>query len=307
MKRTILFLLALLFLATGCENKLDYDLEGFEPKLIVEAWIEEDGLPYVLLTRNWPLSAEIDTYTVSNNIVRWAKVSVKDGETEDVLTGRRDDRFFPPFIYRSNLLSGKAGHTYTLIIENDGKVYRAQTTIPARVRATEFLFSDDPEVDSLYRLKVRIDDPPVKNYYKIYTCVLNKEKKFSQAFTGNIDDNLFESSGPILPVNRGAVSFPLKASVFETRFNKADTILVKLCTQTEAGFRFWSAYENELINGQNPLFPANKNLPGNLSEGAGGIWCGYGTRIYRVVYGVGEPDIYTGILDYSAGMSGTIR
>lgn len=298
MKGLVCCLLGSFLLFLGCENRLDYDLAGFEPKLVVEGWIEEEGLPYVLLTTNRSLSAAVDTYSISNNIVRWAKVTISDGETDDVLSGKRDDRFFPPFIYRSNTFSGVAGRKYTLTIENEGEIYTAETIIPLRPKATEFLFTDDPEIDSLYRLKVRLQKNSEKSYYKVYTRILNKEEKFSQAFSGNIDDNLFDTGEPLFPINRGAVSFPLTSGVFETRFNKQDTVLVKICTQTYESFLFWSAYENELMNGQNPLFPANKNLPSNLSKGACGIWGGYGTRIYQVVYGKSVPEIYTGISEY---------
>ena len=60
-----------------------------------------------------------------------------------------------------------------------------------------------------------------------------------------------------------------------------DTIRVQLSTQTRESHDYWNAYQDELLNGQNPLFPAHASLPTNIRGGIG-IWAGYGS-IQRTV------------------------
>ena len=50
----------------------------------------------------------------------------------------------------------------------------------------------------------------------------------------------------------------------------------------EEGFNFWNNWQNEVINSQNVMFPANKSLNGNIKGGLG-IWCGYGQSTTRII------------------------
>lgn len=38
---------------------------------------------------------------IADNLVRWGKVTVSDGDTAIVLTGGYDKRHFPPFLYKT--------------------------------------------------------------------------------------------------------------------------------------------------------------------------------------------------------------
>lgn len=98
---------------------------------------------------------------------------------------------------------------------------------------------------------------------------------------GNFDDNLFNGKRRSVTVNQGIEMKQIKK--FEANFNIKDTVFVKFCTMPEFGFDFWTAYENELINSQNPLFPANQNLKSNIPGGRG-IWCGYGRQLNVIWY-----------------------
>ena len=64
-------------------------------------------------------------------------------------------------------------------------------------------------------------------------------------------------------------------------FSHRDTVTFKLAQMPRDGFIFWSDYENEVINGKNPIFPSTANLQGNI-DGGFGVWCGYGQTSYTV-------------------------
>lgn len=272
----------------ACQNDI---LDGYERKFIIEGQIENDRLPVVLLTVNKSLSSDVTEETLQDMVIRWAKVSVSDGETTEICTGKYDENYFPPFIYTGRLLEGRPGKTYTITVEyNEKIVATATTTIPSPVDIDRFIV-EESKADSLFKLKIRINDPPEKNFYKIYTKIKGKQKQFVQAFAGNIDDNLFSSNPVTLTVNPGSISFPISDTdaIFKTEFNKKDTVLLKFCTMPKFGFDFWTAYEDEMINSSNPLFPASSGLPTNMDNGQMGIWCGYGSRVYEVVYNELKP------------------
>ena len=68
--------------------------------------------------------------SLSQYLIRWAKVSVSDGERTVVLTGKFDSRYFPPYVYTTGNMRGEAGKTYTLDVEHRDFHATATTTIP---------------------------------------------------------------------------------------------------------------------------------------------------------------------------------
>jgi hypothetical protein len=60
-----------------------------------------------------------------------------------------------------------------------------------------------------------------------------------------------------------------------------DWIDVKFRTQSRVAYDFWNSWQNEVLNAQNPVFPAYTNLKSNIKGGIG-IWCGYGVSNYRI-------------------------
>lgn len=265
-----------ILLLLGCSD--EPGIEGYRYRLVVEGWIDEGDVPYVILSQNKPLISTVDSTSIEDMIVRWAKVSVSDGDTTEILRGRIDGNYFPPFLYRGIEMRGVAGKTYTLTVEYSGHVWTARTTIPQAVELTAL--ETVPVQDTLYSVYATFRDPAgIKNYYKFFTRVWNKNGRYLPALMGNLDDNLFDGGEIKTIVNQGIEMKEIKN--FSAYFHEKDTVLVKFCTMSEFDFDFWTAYENEQINSQNPLFPANQNLPSNISSGRG-AWCGYGTKTYVV-------------------------
>lgn len=282
MKKTRLLFLFLIFLFTACNQREDADDSGFSEKIVVEGWIENGDVAHVLLTKSKFLITSLDSTSIQDIVIRWAKVSVSDGETTEILTGRIDTNYFPPFLYRGSLLTGKAGKTYTLKIEYSNRIWIAETRIPEPVGIQELSASAVPDNDTLYRINATFRDPgDIKNYYKFFARVHHKNNRYLPSVMGNADDNLFSGQERNMPVNKGIEQAKIKEFIPE--FTLGDTVDVKFCTMPGEGFRFWTGYENEILHGQNPFFPATRNLYTNIPEGLG-LWCGYGTNIYTITY-----------------------
>ena len=109
--RTILTVISLAVLL-GCQ---DIVLPSYAPQIVVEGWIENGGFPVVIITTTVPVNESVkDSSDLKNHIIRWGKVSISDGEKEVILSGRKDERFFPPYIYTTSKLKGEVGKTYLL-------------------------------------------------------------------------------------------------------------------------------------------------------------------------------------------------
>ena len=90
--------MALAFAAVfGCSFP---DMHGYRPEIVVEGWIEDGGYPVVIVTTTVPVTDEFKEWgSLNDHVVRWAKVTVSDGEREEVLTGKMDKDYFPPYVY----------------------------------------------------------------------------------------------------------------------------------------------------------------------------------------------------------------
>lgn len=271
-------ILILCLLLWGCSD--DSGIEDYRYRLVVEGWIEEGSVPYVILSQNKPLISTVDSTSIEDMIIRWAKVSVSDGEKTEILRGRIDGDYFPPFIYRGIEMRGEAGKTYTLTVEYSAHVWHAETTIPESMPLTSLKTEPVEGQDTLYSIRATFSDPPgEKNYYKFFTRIHNRQGRYLPSLMGNLDDNLFDGKEMTVTVNQGIEMKAIKK--FNAYFHVQDTVFVKFCTMSQFDFDFWTAYENEQINSQNPLFPANQNLPSNISSGRG-CWCGYGKSTYVI-------------------------
>jgi hypothetical protein len=91
LKNKILKFIYLLVCATvfiACNPDLDYTVRGYTQKIIVEGIIETDEYPRVYLSLNVPLWKTLDSATILDHVIRYAKVTVSDGGNGTKLTFR---------------------------------------------------------------------------------------------------------------------------------------------------------------------------------------------------------------------------
>ena len=81
----------------------DSDLTVDTPQsVVVEGWIENGEFPIVIITKTLPVTTEYqDMSDLSDYLVRWAKVTVSDGERSVVLTGLYDESYYQTISTRS--------------------------------------------------------------------------------------------------------------------------------------------------------------------------------------------------------------
>ncbi|MEZ7497487.1 DUF4249 domain-containing protein [Flavobacterium sp. Arc3] len=272
MKQFIVLFICMLFLSC---NQDDFSSSSdSDSKIVVEGWIENDDYAQVILSTSIPITAVVDSTTILNNVIRSAKVTVSDGEKVEVLRLKRDSDRIPPFIYYGSEILGKSGKEYTLKIEYLSRVIQAKTIIPAVVPLKKATYIKENTQDTTGYIFIEFDDPVLeKNYYQVTTRIDKEEPIFVPAFYGNLNDDNFSSSAIAMQVNRGVLIFP--KTKFKPYFTDGDLIYVKLKTLNKETYDFWNSWQNEIVNGRNPIYPSNTSLKSNISGGLG-LWTGYG-------------------------------
>lgn len=270
MKYTRLLLPALVAIAaTACTA--DYQ-PGQTDNIVVEGWIEDDGFPTVILTQSIGVSDKYQTMdSLTNYMIRWAKVTVSDGEHTVVLAGKFAKGYFPPYIYTTSHLRGQAGKTYTLTVDYHDYHATATTTIPEPTRIKELKVEKCAQTDTLYQMSLRLDDSQQDGYYQIFTRVGRDNRQFIASYLGSINGSAV-ARGSDIPVFRGRT---LGTGRYVPYFCAGDTVAVKLAHIDQTSYNFWSDYCNAVSNGSNLFLAPSSNVRSNISGGQG-YWCGMG-------------------------------
>lgn len=266
-------LLVVCLLFVGCS---EYQEISSQPQLVVEGWIDAGEFPVVKLTKtiNFGKKEAIELDNLSKYVERWAKVSISDGERTEVMVGRYDKRYFPPFIYTTYDMRGEVGKVYTLRVETpDGVMAEAKTTIPKPVPIDSFKVVP-AEVDTLYQLYAYTS---CKQRCKFYTEVLGTDTEFYPSELGLLDAGMIGTDGKV-SVRRGRNNTLKETNHY---FKLGEIVRVKFSTLDDVSYDFWRSFEDMSALSRVPLIPTSKNLKSNV-VGALGYWCGYGSMYYQV-------------------------
>ncbi|AYB33792.1 DUF4249 domain-containing protein [Chryseolinea soli] len=281
MDRLVLLIIpAVLLLACVPEPSLDQT--AYEPKLVIDGSIESGGFPRVVLSNSASYFMNIDSANIRDLIVSTAKVTVSDGETEEILTLKRDDDFFPPYVYQGTSLKGEVGKTYSLTVEVKGKRYTASTTIPPPAKFDKLWFELAPGKDSLgYVYGQLTDNAEEANYYRVFTQRLNKDNRFIPVYLSAVGDQYFNGQQFTFTILRGPENFT--NVIDDLYFKRGDSVRVKLCSMDRAHFDFWRTVERELYVVGNPFSSSGNEIISNIDgDDALGVWGGYGVSFYAI-------------------------
>lgn len=261
----------------GCSG---IELPHGEQKLVIEGWIDEGGYPVVIVTTTVPVGREPKKLTeLKENIVRWATVSVSDGEKEVFLTGGRNDAYFPPYIYTSSEIRGQAGKTYALKVLYNGKSVTASTTIPESVPLEYIRVRKSADAEDSYYMSAGIkDDPDTEDYYKFFTRVIRRDSSFVSSFMGLNNDETLDKEITEVPIHNGTGTLAAKLTPY---FSSQDRVVVKFCRMDRISYRYWNDFDEVAALSRNPIFPVTTIISTNISGGLG-YWAGYGAVKYPV-------------------------
>ena len=276
--KKIIVITASILAVISCEYKVN--LPESKPEIVVEGWIEEGGNPVVIVTTSVPVNETLtDLSKLQEHVVNWAKVTVSDGEEEIVLTGQKNDNYFPPYIYTTVFMTGKAGRRYDLKVEYSNRTVTSSTTIPAPKQLEYIKVVKASEKDGMYSIVGGLkDNPMTKDYYKVFTKVRDKDKTYVSSFLGLTDDEILDEDIREIPINNGTGVVGERVEAF---FTAEDFVSVRFCTLDKESWTYWNDFEEVQSLASNMLFPISTDIRSNVKGGLG-YWAGYGSSYYKV-------------------------
>lgn len=283
----------LLAFATGCEKELHINLKSSPPKLVVQGAIENGIPPYVILNNTFGFFSTVDLSTIQNSFVHDAVITVSDGiktvtlkeYTIDTAGGNKFYIYTVDTANLANALVGELGKYYTLNIKTtDGKTFSAMTKVPFPKGLDTLWFGDptfqrDNTPANARELFANYMDPDTPGNYVKYFTNRNNEGFYP---AGVFSDEVVNGK----PVNNidllaGVPNESDNNSDSAYYFYPGDSVIVKWSEIDKSVYDFWNTYEFAVRTNGNP-FSSPINVKSNVSNGALGVWAGYGSILYHL-------------------------
>jgi Domain of unknown function (DUF4249) len=304
----LIFAITILLL-TSCEKDIDIDLPDADKKIIVEGAIEQNGPPFVILTKSIGFFAPTDVNTLQSLYVHNAVVTVSNGTNTVQLTelctsqlpqsqlpaiadligvSLENLKLFNYCLYTTTdpTIYGEIGKTYQLLIQSEGTVLTSSTQIPPLVFMDSYWYKDQPGFDEYGYLWFNLNDPPqLGNAYRMFTKRKGKDSRFIPAHGSVFDDNFINGLDFDAFVFRGQEPNSLEIednNETSEYYQQGDTIIIKFCSIDQGHFQFWNSFEIAAFNNGNP-FAAPATIKTNINGNGLGVWGGYGVTYDTLV------------------------
>ncbi|MCE3283621.1 MAG: hypothetical protein K0Q66_2358 [Chitinophagaceae bacterium] len=290
MNRLAVLLLLMPFIS--CERTIDPKLANQEPKLVVDAQVEEGQAPLVILTKSVGYFSTITAAQLSNTFVRNAVITISDGTRTHQLKEYAVPISGGTIYFYSNdpaqpltAITGVTGKTYTLSIQAEGKTFTSSTTIPLHAKTVDSIWWKEapvPEPGKEAVLWVRATDPPgYGNYIRYFTK--KNSGQFLPGWYSVYDDQFVDGKTYDLQVDAGQDKNVLPDEPGNSRFfAKGDTVIMKFCNIDKATYDFWRTWEYSFGSVGNP-FGSPITVKGNISNGALGTFSGYSVQYKTLI------------------------
>ena len=280
----------LLLQLTACQKVVHINLASSPPQLVVEGAIETGLPPYVFLTTTISFFSQVNLTTLQNSFVHGANVQVTCGAKTITLKEYSFDTSGGNLFYvytvdtsnLNNIMIGQVDSFYQLTIVYNGTTYTSVTKIP-NPKGVDSLwfaaptFKNSKTPDSAVQLYVNYTDPDTPGNYVRYFTKINSQPFFpSQLFSDEVvngkyvpDIALEAGYNPVQDANNDSLIY----------FYPGDSVVLKWCEIDKNVYNFWNTlqFANNALG--NP-FATPINVQTNISNGALGVWAGYGSIVY---------------------------
>src|SRR5690625_3020703 len=261
-----------------------------EQKLVVEGIIENGKPPYIILTRSQDYFSAINIDLLKKIFVHHAEITVSaKGRQITLVEKEKDTSMGAKFYYYapkgSNNFKGIPGTTYQLSINDNGKIFEAETTIPSHGFKLDSLWwepatkNGKPDSSKAF-LIARIYDPVERGNYARYFTKRNSEP-FYPGLVSVAEDEITNGKVFNFQLDRG-VSKNTKVDREDFGyFAPGDTVILKFCNIDKDTYDFWKSWEYSWSNNSNP-FATPTTVKGNI-PGALGYWGGYQAQYRSII------------------------
>lgn len=270
---TPLLLPIILLALTACNDSTDEPMQISAMPIVVEGWIEDGQAPIVIVTHAVDLTS--DAASFDGFVEKWGRVSIFDGDTRYILTGRLNSDYTPSFIFTSSKLKGTPGHTYRLLIETEDTTVEATSTMPQLPEISRVETVPVEGNDTLFSITAHIGNIDPDGYYKFFTRTQELESRYYGTFLGTLAAADYDDETG-WNITRGIHSLYNSDDDFNHYFTAGQHVMLKLCAMQRDAYEFWHAYDNSTSLSQNLFFSFAGNCPSNISGGLG-YWAAYAT------------------------------
>ncbi len=293
MKMISLFTIVSMLLM-GCEKDITITSPNAEPQLVVEATIENDAYPIVILSKSFDYFGKINPELLSQSFVSNAIVKVSNG----TLTHTLKEYTIPvnsmysvkvytvDFSNLSTAFKGSLNSSYSLSISSAGKAYNATTTIPLITRRIDSLYyADVPLIadTNWKKLIVTAYDPPGLGDYIQYYTQRNSEPEFP-GDPSAYDDAFIDGTTYTVEVARGKDrNNPRPDGEYSNYFKRGDTVTMKVSNIDKPTYDFWRTMEYTYQSIGNPFASPIKVLSNIKGAPALGYFGGYATQQRTII------------------------
>jgi hypothetical protein len=257
-----LALAVLLPVCTSCQKVIEIELKDTNQALVIEAEVTDLDKPHTVKL------SKVVNYNQPNQFpqVSGAVVTLSDNAGNSVKLSEET-----PGLYLTSALPGLPGRTYTLVVQAEGREYRATSTMPQPVA-----------IDSLVQREVRLGPAPSKairvhfqdpeeegNFYRlVQSTPTQKDKSIYIAEDRLRNGELFSPS----LINRDG-TFMLATN---------DTVQVQLQSIDRSMYEYLRTFSETLSNGgANSASPANP--VSNFNNGAAGYFSAHAVTLEELV------------------------
>lgn len=281
-------LFAVFVVLTGCEKSIDFDLEESEPKLVVEATIENGTPPVVVLSLSLNYFSRLSPQIFAESFVHDAVVRISNGEKTHQLKEYALPLGGNFFIYYysidsadlSTAFNGELNTSYSLQVFSKGEEYRAATEIGSFNKRIDSVWFRPRPGDSLeVSVLVKATDPVGYGDYVRYWTKTNRGPLLP-GFASVYDDFIIDGTSYELEVEPG-VDRNDPTDGKERAFKRGDTVTLKLSSIGKATYDFWRTMEYTYASVGNP-FSSPIKVTTNISNNALGYFGGYASQ-YRTI------------------------
>jgi hypothetical protein len=290
MKRIGLWILGIIIL-TGCEKAVDFNLDEAPPKLVVEATIETNQPPFVVLSTSLNYFSEITPAQISNSFARGADVEISNGTQTHKLKeyGINLAPGYTFYFYSvdssslSTAFVGETGKRYSLKINFEGQEYNSETTIPVITRRIDSLYWKPAPADTTDKVIVMVkatDKPGFGDYIRYWTK--RNDEDFLPGLNSVYDDLVIDGATYEVEVEPGIERNNFSFNDDTRAFRRGDTVTLKLAQIDKATYDFWRTMEYSYLSIGNPFSSPIKVL-GNISNGALGYFGGYAPQFRTII------------------------
>jgi hypothetical protein len=279
------------------------DIPGYKQQLVVDGNIEAGGHPIVILSQSANIFTESYITTYVNSFVSNAEVKVvvendtfqldyilstdlpvsSQKKLAEMLRIELDELFQLPIrVYSSTSLIAQAEKTYELIINHQGKLYKAKTFLPAPTPLQSIYWKLDPETVEYGYSWARLQDPPGQfDAYKWEVRRINKvngedlDQTFRRGFGAYREDRYFDGlTFDFYYQNPLKRKDSTHLEIYKRYYRLGDSVVVKFSKMDKKTYDFFDKKSAQMESSDNP-YSTPINIPTNITGGALGIWAGF--------------------------------